>query len=47
MDGQIKSTINSERNEVLMEQYRKELLEKYTYEIYADKIKGINPLDIP
>ena len=47
MDGQIKSKIMSERNEVLMERYGKELLEKYTPQIYADKIKGIDPLNIP
>ncbi|MFC1635522.1 peptidyl-prolyl cis-trans isomerase [Planctomycetota bacterium] len=47
MDGQIKSKIMGERNKVLMDQYGKELLEKYTYEIYADKIKGIDPLNIP
>ncbi len=34
------------RSEAL-EKYREELLEKYSYEIYADKIKDIDPLDIP
>lgn len=38
--------LNKKRNEAL-EKYRKELLEKYSYEIYADKIKDIDPLDIP
>ena len=47
MDGQIKSRITSERNEVLMDQYSKELLEKYSYQIYADRIKDIDPLNIP
>lgn len=47
MKGQIKSQIMSGRNEALMEQYGKELLEKYAHEIYADKIKDIDPLDIP
>jgi hypothetical protein len=47
MNGQIKSEITSERNEALMEQYSKELLEKYSYQLYADKIEGIDPLNIP
>ena len=47
MDGQIKSKIMSERNEALMDQYSKELLEKYSYQIYADRIKDIDPLNIP
>jgi hypothetical protein len=34
------------RSEALAK-YRKELLEKFSYEIYADKIKDIDPLDIP
>ena len=46
MKSQIKSNITSERNEVLLDQYGKELLEKYPYQIYADRIKGIDPLNI-
>ena len=47
MNGQIKSEITSERNEALMDQYGQELLKKYSYQIYTDKIKGIDPLNIP
>ena len=47
MKGQIKSRIMGEQNTILLEQYGKELLEKYTYQIYNDKIKGIDPLNIP
>ena len=47
MDGQIKSSIMSERNEVLMDQYRAELLKKHSYQIYADRIKDIDPLNVP
>jgi peptidyl-prolyl cis-trans isomerase C len=47
MEGQIKSTIKSERNEALIDKYGKELLEKYSYQMYADKIKDIDPLNIP
>jgi len=38
--------LNEQRNEA-MEKYRKELLEKYSYEIYDERIKDIDPLDIP
>jgi hypothetical protein len=38
--------MDKKRNEAL-EKHRKELLEKYTYEIYSDKIRDIDPLDIP
>lgn len=38
--------MGEQRNEILAE-YRKELLGKYPYEIYADKIKDVNPLNIP
>jgi len=37
----------SEQRNALLEKYGKELLEKYQYEIYADKIKDIDPLNIP
>jgi hypothetical protein len=37
----------AERRNALLEKYSKELLGKYPYEIYADRIKDINPLDIP
>ncbi len=47
MNGQIKSKIMSEKNNILLEQYGKELLEKYAHQIYDDKIKGIDPLNIP
>jgi hypothetical protein len=46
MDNRIKSKIMSERREAILEQYRNELLKKYTYQIYIDKIKGIDPLNI-
>ena len=47
MEGQIKSRIMSEQNKALIAQYGKELLKKYPYQIYADKIKDLDPLDIP
>lgn len=47
MEGQIKSRMMSEQNKALIAQYGKELLSKYPYQIYADKIKDIDPLNIP
>ncbi len=38
--------LDEQRNTTL-EKYRKELLKKYSYQIYADKIRDIDPLDIP
>ncbi len=38
--------LEKQRNTAL-EKYRQELLEKYSYEIYAERIRDIDPLDIP
>jgi len=47
MDRRIKDKIMSERREALLEQYGRELLAKYPHNVYAERIKGIDPLDIP
>ncbi len=47
MERQVKSRIMSEQNKALIARYSKELLEKHPYQIYPDRIKDINPLDIP
>ncbi len=47
MRDRIKRKMVSERGNALLENYGKELLEKYKYEIYADRIKDIDPLNIP
>jgi hypothetical protein len=47
MKDRIKWKMVSEQRNALMEKYGKELLEKYQYEIYADKISDIDPLNIP
>jgi len=47
MKDRIKWKMVSEQRNALLEKYGKELLEKYQYEIYADKIKDIDPLNIP
>ncbi|GEM_PF-349647 len=46
MDGQIRSRIMSEQNKALIARYGKELLSKYPHQIYADKIKDIDPLGL-
>ena len=43
----VKRTMQSKERPAALEQYHKELLKKYTHKIYADRIKDINPLDIP
>jgi len=47
MKGRIKSRMWDEQHSAILEKYRKELLEKYSYKVYDEKIKDINPLDIP
>jgi len=46
MAQQVKNRMMSEQYEALIDQYSKELLDKYPYQIYGDKIKDINPLNI-
>lgn len=47
MENRVKSRMVDEQRNALLEKYSKELLGKYPYEIYADRIKDIKPLDIP
>jgi len=47
MDPQIKDRIMTEQRNALLAKYSKELLREYTYEIYLDRFKDIDPLDIP
>ncbi len=47
MDGQIKDKIMTAQRDALLARYSKELLQKYTHKIYLDRIKDIDPLDIP
>jgi hypothetical protein len=47
MENRVKGKMVAERRDALLEKYGKELLEEYPYEIYADRIKDIDPLDIP
>jgi len=47
MEEQVGSRMRYEQREAVMAKYRKQLLEKYPYEIYPERIKDINPLNIP
>ncbi len=47
MDSQIKNRMTTEQRNALLAAYSKELVRKYTYQIYVDRIKDIDPLDIP
>ncbi len=47
MENRVKWRMVGEQRNALLEKYSKELLGKYPYEIYADRIKDIDPLDIP
>ncbi|UCG48879.1 MAG: hypothetical protein JSU94_03675 [Phycisphaerales bacterium] len=47
MKNAVKRKIMSDKREALLEKYYKELLEKYPHKIYDDRIKGIDPLNIP
>jgi len=42
-----RSRMRNKQQQALMDKYRKEMLEKYPYEIYADRIKDIDPFNIP
>ncbi len=41
----VKWTILGERRKAILDAYGQELRGKYTYELYADRIQGIDPLD--
>jgi len=47
MENRVKSRMVDQQRDALLERYGKELLGKYPYEIYADRIKDIDPLGIP
>lgn len=44
---QVKDKMMNDQRNALIDEYGKELLKKYSYKIYADRIKDIDPLDIP
>ena len=47
MNNSIEMKILDERRDEAREKYRKELLKKYSYEIYDERIRDIDPLNIP
>ncbi len=47
LETTINNYILSQKIDVMFEEYGRELLKKYSYEIFPDRIKDINPLDIP
>lgn len=47
MKRRVKERMLSEQRETLLAQYNNELLKKYLYKIYTERIKDINPLNIP
>jgi hypothetical protein len=47
MNNTIQMKMLTEQRNTILEEYRKELLKKYSHEIYTERIKDINPLDIP
>ncbi len=47
LNNNIEMRILTEQRETNLEEYRKELLKKYPHEIYTERIRDINPLDIP
>jgi hypothetical protein len=47
MEPQVKGRMMEERRKELVAQYNDELLKKYSFQLYADRIKDIDPLNIP
>ncbi|MFQ6034451.1 MAG: peptidylprolyl isomerase [Sedimentisphaerales bacterium] len=47
MKSRVRARMLDEQRKAILEKYRKELLQKYSYEIYAERIKDIDPLEIP
>jgi hypothetical protein len=47
MRNRVKRKMQREQRKEALQRYQKELLEKYPYEFYADRIKDIDPLNIP
>jgi len=47
MKGNVKGRMMDEQRRAILAKYREELLKEYSYEIYTDRIKEIDPLDIP
>ena len=46
MKNKVKNTLRNERREAVLTEYGKELLEKYPYQIYAERIADIHPYNL-
>ena len=46
MKNRAKWKMLGEQKEAILADYRKELLQKYPYEIYADRVKDVDPLKV-
>ena len=47
MEQTVKGRMMSERRNAVLAEYGRELLKKYSYQVYTDRIQDIDPLDIP
>ncbi|HUT28486.1 MAG TPA: hypothetical protein VMX13_01745 [Sedimentisphaerales bacterium] len=47
VERRVLSAIRQERRDAALDKYQKQLLQKYSYRIYEDKIKGLDPLKMP
>ncbi len=47
LNNGIKWRMLDEKREQILANYKKQLLQKYPYELYADRIKDMDPLDVP
>lgn len=47
IEQQIKNRIMSERGKSFVDQYGRDLLKKYPFQVYPEKIKDVDPLNIP
>jgi hypothetical protein len=47
VEREVKGKMRRQQREAIMADHRKELLSKYPYKIYADRLKGVNPFEKP
>jgi len=47
VEREVKSRMRNDQREAAVAKYSKELLEKYPYKIYSERMKDIEPLDVP
>ncbi len=47
LENAIKNLISNQKYEIRLKECGRELLKKYPYEVFSDKLKDVNPLNIP